>query len=203
MGMAKGEMANGKPKKGLIQLLRKFARDYQGLSAIEFALVFPVMATLYLGGTALTQGIVIKRKVTLVTRAVGDLTSQDTDIDNTEMNTIFSAAAAVMQPYPTTTLTLTITSLKVDKNGVGTVEWSNRSVNGGNFVQGRVAQSTMTLTDLAVPDTTVHFIMAEGTYTYTPPVGTSFVGTLPLSNTFYFRPRRVDCIKRNSTACTT
>jgi Flp pilus assembly protein TadG len=196
-------MANGKRKKGLIQLLRKFARDYQGISAIEFAFVFPVMATLYLGGTAITQGIVIKRKVTLVTRAVGDLTSQDTDINDTEMNTIFSAASAVLQPYPTTSLTMTITSVKVDKNGVGTVEWSNRSVNGGNFVQGREAQSTITLTDLAVPDKTVHFIMAEGSYSYTPTFGSNFVGTLSLANTFYFRPRRVDCIKRNSTACTT
>lgn len=196
-------MANAKPKQGLIRLLRKFARDHRGLSAIEFAFVFPVMATLYLGGTALTQGIVTKRKVTLVTRTVGDLTSQDSDINDTEMNTIFSAAAAVMQPYPTTSLTLTISSVKVDKNGVGTVEWSNRSVNGGNFVQGREAQSTMTLTELAVPDKTVHFIMAEGTYTYTPTFGSNFVGTLPLSNTFYFRPRRTDCIKRNTAACTT
>ncbi len=196
-------MTSGTPKKGLMRLLRRFAVDYQGVSAIEFAFVFPVMAALYLGGTALTQGIVIKRKVTLVTRTVGDLTSQDRDIDDTEMNLIFSAATAVLQPYSTNTLTLTITSLKVDKNGVGTVEWSNRSVNGANFVQGRPANSTITVTDLVVPNTTVHFIMAEGTYTYTPPVGSNFVSALPLSNTFYFRPRRVDCIKRNSTACTT
>jgi Flp pilus assembly protein TadG len=196
-------MTRSKPKKGLMQLLRKLARDCHGVSAVEFAIVFPVMAALYLGGTALTQGIVIKRKVTLVTRTVGDLTSQDTDISDTEMNTIFAAATAVLQPYSTATLTLTITSIKLDKNGIGTVEWSNRSVNGATFVQGRAANSTMTLTDLVVPNTTVHFIMAEGSYTYTPPIGRSFVGTLPLSNTFYFRPRRVDCIKRNSTACTT
>jgi Flp pilus assembly protein TadG len=196
-------MTNGKPKKGLIRLFRKFALDCQGLSAIEFAFVFPVMATLYLGGTAITQGIVIKRKVTLVTRAVGDLTSQDSDISDTEMNTIFSAAVAVMQPYPTTSLTLTISSVKVDKDGIGTVEWSNRSVNGGNFVQGREAQSTITLSELAVPDSTVSFIMAEGSYSYTPPVGSNFVGPLSLSNKFYFRPRRVTCIKRNSVACAT
>jgi len=47
-----------------------------------------------------------------------------------------------------------------------------------------------------------HVIMAEGSYTYTPTVGTSFIGTLPLAETFYLRPRRVVCITRNDVPCT-
>ncbi len=113
-------------------------------------------------------------------------------------------AATVMQPYPSQTLTLTVTSLKVDKNGVGTVEWSNKSINGANFLQGRALQSTVSVPNLAVPNTTVHFIMVEGNYTYTPPVGGEYISTLPLSNTFYLRPRRVpNCIKRNTAPCLT
>lgn len=196
-----------KSSKGIIQSLRKFARDCHGLSAIEFAFVFPVMASLYLGGTALTQGIVIKRKVTLVTRTAGDLASQETDITDAEMNTLLKSAAVVLDPYPTGTLTITLTGVKVDKNGVGKVRWSSKSTNKGDFVQGYVVGSTLADPDGALPklvvtDQTTDYIMVEGHYTYTPPVAQNIVGTIPLDNTFYLRPRRVLCITRNGVACT-
>lgn len=196
-----------KTSKGIIQLLRKFARDCHGLSAIEFAFVFPVMASLYLGGTALTQGIVIKRKVTLVTRTAGDLASQETDITDAEMNTLLKSAAVVLDPYPTATLTVTLTGVQVDKNGVGKVRWSSKSTNKADFIQGYVVGSTLADPDGALPklvvtDQSTDYIMVEGHYAYTPPVAQSMVGTVQLENTFYLRPRRVLCITRNSVACT-
>jgi Flp pilus assembly protein TadG len=196
-----------KSSKGILRLLRKFARDCHGLSAIEFAFVFPVMASLYLGGTALTQGIVIKRKVTLVTRTAGDLASQETDITDAEMNTLLKSAAVVMTPYPTALLTVTLTGVQVDKNGVGKVRWSSKSTNAANYVQGYTVGSTLpdpdgALAKLVVTNTSTDYIMVEGHYTYTPPVAQNLVGTIPLDNTFYLRPRRVLCITRNSVACT-
>lgn len=187
--------------KGILTSLRKLARDLRAVSAIEFALVFPVMAALFLGGTALTQGIVIKRKVTLATRAVGDLTSQDTCVTNAEMTNVFTAATAVFQPYSTNTMTLTVTSLNVDKDGNATVEWSDKTVNGGARETGRTTGSTVTLPDgVNVPNT--HVIMAEGSYTYTPIVNTSFMSSaIPLNETFYLRPRRVTAITRQATTC--
>jgi Flp pilus assembly protein TadG len=196
-----------KSSKGILRLLRKFARDCHGLSAIEFAFVFPVMASLYLGGTALTQGIVIKRKVTLVTRTAGDLASQETDITDAEMNTLLQSAAVVLDPYPTTTLTITLTAVQVDKNGVGKVRWSSKSVNKANFVQGYVVGSTLAdphgaLPQLVITGQSTDYLMVEGHYSYTPPVAQNIVGTLPLDEAFYLRPRRVLCITRNSVACT-
>lgn len=187
--------------KGVLISLRKLARDRRAVSAIEFALVFPLMAALFLGGTVLTQGIVIKRKVTLATRAIGDLTSQDTCVTNAEMTNVFTAATAVFQPYSTNSMTLMVTSLNVDKDGNATVEWSDKTVNGGARETGRTTGSTVTLPDgVNVPNT--HVIMAEGTYTYTPIVNTSFLSsTVPLSETFYLRPRRVTQITRQATTC--
>jgi Flp pilus assembly protein TadG len=191
----------GETKRGILRKLRSLARDCRGISAIEFAFVFPVMAALFLGGTAITQGIVIKRKVTLATRTVGDLASQDTNISDTEMDAIFTAATAVFQPYSTNSMTLMVTSLKVDDKGVATVEWSDKKVNGGTRETGRTTGDTVALPD-GVNQINTHVIMAEGSYTYTPTVGTSFIGTLPLAETFYLRPRRVVCITRNDVPCT-
>ncbi|MGH2550452.1 MAG: TadE/TadG family type IV pilus assembly protein, partial [Rhodanobacteraceae bacterium] len=77
----------------------RFARDKRGVSAVEFAIVLPFMAILYLGGTAVTQGIVIKRKVVLVAHTVGDLVARDNNITNAEVTAIFDAAKAVFAPY--------------------------------------------------------------------------------------------------------
>ena len=194
-------MAKKNQPRGILVSLRKFARDRHGISAIEFALVFPLMAALFLGATALTQGIVIKRKVTLATRTLGDLTSQDTCVTNDEITTIFTAATAVFQPYSTNTMTLTISSLNVDKDGNATVEWSDKTVNGGPRQTGRTANSPVTLpAGVNTPNT--HIILAEGSYTYTPIVATSFMSTMPLAETFYLRPRRVLQITRQATTCT-
>jgi Flp pilus assembly protein TadG len=192
---------NNSPK-GILISLRKLARDRRAVSAIEFALVFPLMAALFLGGTALTQGIVIKRKVTLATRTVGDLTSQDSCVTNDEMTNVFTAATAVFQPYSPNSMTLTVTSLNVDKDGNATVEWSDKTVNGGARETGRSTGSTYPLPDgVNTPNT--HVILAEGSYTYTPIVSTSFMTTVPLSETFYLRPRRVQTITRVATTCPT
>src|SRR5712692_8094544 len=87
-------------RQGFLTRIARFRRDSRGISAVEFAFVFPVMVVLFLGGTAMTQGVVLKRKTTLVTRTVGDLVSQYTQIVDTDMTSIFSAATAVINPYP-------------------------------------------------------------------------------------------------------
>jgi len=56
--------------------LRRFLADKRGVSAIEFAMLLPLMVTLYLGGAEVSQAIAIDRKMTLVARTLADLTSQ-------------------------------------------------------------------------------------------------------------------------------
>ncbi|HVT54706.1 MAG TPA: TadE/TadG family type IV pilus assembly protein [Xanthobacteraceae bacterium] len=191
---------SGKEKRGIRGKLRSLARDCRGISAIEFAFVFPIMAALFLGGTAITQGIVIKRKVTLATRTVGDLASQDKCITDNEMTAIFTAATAVFQPYSTNSMTLIVTSLKIDEDGNATVDWSDKTVNGGAREAGRTVGDTVAL-PAGINEPSTYVVMAEGSYTYAPTVGSSFVGTLPLSEKFYLRPRRVPNITRVATTC--
>ena len=46
-------------KPGLRGCLRRFARERDGVSAVEFALILPFMLTLYLGGSELGDGMAI------------------------------------------------------------------------------------------------------------------------------------------------
>ena len=66
----------------LSQRLACFAQDRRGTSAVEFAMLLPLLLTLYLGTFEISQGIGINRKVTLTTRTVADLASQVSSISD-------------------------------------------------------------------------------------------------------------------------
>src|SRR5262245_58985067 len=104
---------------------RYLRRDQRGISAVEFAMLAPLMVTLYLGGVEISEGIAIDRKVTLVARTLGDLVAQTSSVTTTDINNILGASAAVVQPYDDSKLKITITSVKIDSQGNATVSWSD------------------------------------------------------------------------------
>src|SRR5580704_9373645 len=104
--------------------LRRFARDRDGVSAVEFAIILPFMLTLYLGGVELGDGLAIKFKTTLAARTVTDLASQYVSINGTSMQNILGAASTVLQPYSTSGVVVTLTELTVNSSGKGVVQWS-------------------------------------------------------------------------------
>jgi Flp pilus assembly protein TadG len=164
--------------------LERFARDVRALSAVEFALILPLMVTLFLGGTELSQAIAVKRKAVLVNRTVADLVAQDSTITTAEMNAIFGASAQVVAPYSSANLKIVVSQVQVDSNGVAKIyQWSR-----AYQTTARAVDSTVTLpTGLNIPNT--YLIMAETSYTYTPPIGYTITGQISLTDTMYLRPR--------------
>lgn len=168
----------------LITLLRSFKRDRDGASAIEFAILAPLLIALYLGCVEITDGIAADRKVTLTAGALANLTSQSQTITVAGMTNILNASAAVIKPYSVGNLAATITCLKIDAAGVAKVKWS-ATLNGTARADG----STVTLpsADLAVPNS--YLVWSEVNYNYTPVVGYTISGTLALSDQMFMSPR--------------
>lgn len=177
---------------GIIQAIRNFRRDHRGVSAVEFAVLLPIMLTLYLGGSEITQAITIKRKTTLVTRAIGDLVAQDVNITDAEMTQIMSATTAVLAPYGTGSLKIKVSSVTIDSNGNAKVAWSDAFQD-----TKRATNEVVTLpTGLNIANTTL--IWAEASYTYTPPIGYAITGTITMTDKLYLRPRLVNSISRTA-----
>lgn len=172
---------------------RRFAGDTQGLSAVEFALLLPLMLTMYLGGSEVSQAITASRKVTLVSRTVADLASQSSSITNASMTNILDASAAVVSPFQGSKLKVTVSQVKIDASGNATIEWSD-TLHGTKHGTG----TSVTLpAALAVANTWL--IWTEAEYTYEPTFGSGITGTIPLKDQMYMRPRLSNSVTRTAT----
>lgn len=171
--------------------VRRFLRDKRGISAVEFAMLLPLMVTLYLGGVEVSQAVAIDRKVTLIARTVADLIAQVTSVNSTDMTDILAASAAVVAPYPDTKLKIVVSRVDIDGSSVAKVIWS-KTKNGS----ARAVNSTVTLPSaLTVANTSL--IWAETSYDYKPTIGYVITGTMTLKDQIFMRPRLSDTVACN------
>jgi Flp pilus assembly protein TadG len=163
------------------------------VSAVEFALLLPLMLTLYLGSTEVSTGIAINRKVTLTAHALADLASQYTSIDNSDMSNILNASSDIIAPYPVANLQAVVSELSINAQGVASVVWSD-TLNG---TARSVGQIVTIPTALAVPNS--YLILGEVQYSYKPPIGYVLTNTLTLQDHIYMRPRQSSSVARTAT----
>jgi Flp pilus assembly protein TadG len=168
------------------------ANDERGVSAVEFAMLVPLMLSLYLGAVEISQGIGADRKVTLTARTVADLVSQVSSVNNNDMTNSLNAASAVMAPFPSSSLKVVVSSVSIDAQGKATIAWSD-TLNGTARSKG----STVTLPSaLAIPNSSL--IWSEVQFSYKPVIGYVVTGTLNLKDQIYMRPRVSDSVARTT-----
>jgi Flp pilus assembly protein TadG len=176
---------------GLSRQISALRRDRKGVSAVEFAMVLPLMVLLYVGAVETSQAVAIQRKITLATRTVADLASQATSISGADALGIEKAAFAVIAPFPEGPLNGSVSAVNIDANGIARVAWSDKIGAG----KPQPLNSTVPLpAALVVPNS--QLIWSELKYTYTPDFGGARFGPFDLSEQIYMRPRLSDTISR-------
>jgi Flp pilus assembly protein TadG len=190
------------------QAIRRLGRDRRGVSAVEFAMLAPIMVGLYLGCTEISDGVAVDRKVSLTAATLANLaascnssnansgscpvnTTPPYNISTTEMNNILDASTAIISPYSTSNLKMTLSCINIDSNKVATVKWT-ATRNGGTGGSVNVPA--------ALREVPRQLLYSEVSYAYTPTIGYSITGTLTLSDRMYMAPR-VDAPAYNGIAC--
>jgi Flp pilus assembly protein TadG len=172
--------------------LARFANERRGLAAVEFALLLPVMITLYLGSVEATTAVAIERKVSLTAHTVADLASQYTSISSSDMSNILNASTDIIAPYAAANLQVVVSELYVNAQGQASVVWSD-TLNGTALT---VGQSVTVPTSLAVPNT--YLILGQASYSYNPTYGYVMTGTMTLSDQIFMAPRQSTSISVTS-----
>ena len=173
---------------------KRFGTDERGVSAVEFAILLPLMMTLLLGGMEVSNGVAANRKAVLVSRTVADLVSQAKVVNNADMTNILNAARAVLAPFPAAQCKIVVTSVTIDANLKATVQWSDATSNATARAVGEVVTVPA---GVAAANTTL--IWAEVTYPYTPEIGYVISGTLNLRDQIFMRPRLSASVTRQRT----
>ena len=180
-------------------LIGRFGRDRRGNAAVEFAVVVPLMLTLFFGTVEFSSGVAASRKVTLIARTMSDLVSQSSSVTSTDLTNFRTTGDAVMYPFPLTDLKTRVSQIYVDPATLsGKVIWSK-----GSGMADRAAGSTVTVpTALQVGGT--YLIYSEVSYQYVPAVGYVMAKAgVSLSDQTFTRPRVSLCVLHGTTVCGT
>ena len=168
----------------------RFRRARRGSSAVEFALILPVLLMVWAGMSEMSHAIDNWRKVTLLARTVADLTAQgDTQnpIRASLMTDILSSAANVLRPFDATNAKIVVSAMGVDITNLNLVPRVCSSTASSNTT----ARATGPAAGLTVPagyrTNGVRYMLAEVSMTYTPMIGSALLKILPgLGSTITF-----------------
>ena len=179
----------------LAVMLRRLRRREDGVSAVEFALILPVMLVLFFGCVEVGDALTIDRKVAHVASTLSDLVTQSKSVTSTDVSNIFSAASSIMSPYSSAALKMKISGVTVDSTGKATVTWSKASNDTA------LAKGTVLTMPTAMMTPSTFTVVAEVHYPYTPTVGYVMTGSFDLTSTFYLRPRLSTTICLDTSTC--
>ena len=166
--------------------LKRFPAAERGIAAVEFALILPFMAMMYLGGFEVMQEISANRQVSLTASTIAEIVSQYSTISQSQtMPGILAASTSTLAPFSAANAVVTVSVINIDATGkIATIAWSQASSGSG-----RVKGSTITLpAALYTPNGTV--ILGETSYSYVPVIDFLHTGSSTLYSSIYMLPRQ-------------
>lgn len=166
-------------------LFRRLAGDDRGISAVEFALLAPVVIAFYLGLSEFCQGYMAQKRMGHVASAVADLVAQEESVTTANLDDIFDIGGLIMKPFSTSALKQRVSSVTRTGNQVK-VDWSR-----GDGLTALSKGAVITVpTDLLADGQSV--IVSEATYDYDSPADYLMPGLTKFTHTYYLRPRVTD-----------
>ena len=172
--------------------LRRFWRHQGGIAVLEFALVLPVLMTLFYGTVEITRYILITQKVEKLAHAVADMTSQEQTATKSALDQVMAASGNIMQPFAVSgsTSTIFITAMYLAP-GTTTPQVMWRYQGGGTYAAS--SQLGSVGGPATVPgftfDDRENLIAAEVYYQFSPLISSQFFGTTTVYRTAYYKPR--------------
>ena len=177
------------PSHGFITRLRQLAVDRSGVGAVEFALIVPLLLSLYITSFELTVGLSISKRITHSASTIADLVTRETGVDKALLATMEPVARSIFTPYAADDLDIKVTGVKIDATGNPTVDLSWSSTDVATYVDG---SSVNVPTEMRTPNS--FLIHAEVSVShellmFMSGITPSEVREFTMSRDFFFRQR--------------
>jgi Flp pilus assembly protein TadG len=202
--------------KKLLQALRKTGRvksaaaNKDGAAAVEFAMLLPVMITLFFGTVETTLALLCRADVSNMAATAADLISQANTTTTADISNVYAAAGTLLYPYysggatgkPTIRLTSVIyDSGAGDPTTTGKVAWSCTQLGNGTLTPASRSKDNPVTFNQALITVNGSVLMAEIAYNYASPTTKVVTGAINMTNNFYTKPRRVAQIPAPTGGC--
>ncbi|WP_246591708.1 TadE/TadG family type IV pilus assembly protein [Aminobacter anthyllidis] len=179
---------------------RALVGDKRGVAAIEFAIIAPLLLSLYFVTMEVSQGIETNKKVSRVGSMVADLVTQQQTIKKSEIDAIMKIGESILQPYNRSVGKIVITAIEITDEATPKVKvvWSRKLVNGVASVDAPKEAPTTVPAALKIKGT--FLIRVKSDLEYKPVItwaaeskpalglAAAFDG-ISMSETYYLRPR--------------
>jgi Flp pilus assembly protein TadG len=206
----------------LSRLARRCKASTQGVAAIEFAMIVPIMGVMFIGAVELSQAITVDRRVTQAASSTADLVARwspasgaPNGIPQSEIADIMRVGGYIVAPYDQKPLQIVIRSIQSSPTSATNTKqaWSCTFNGTGNTLSCACSNTTYSLPPNLVT-TLDSVVISDTTYAYKPLVfdyfmkkgfgsGSSGNGIYTLSETIYLKPRSqtVNLLQTNNTPC--
>ncbi|MCF6276091.1 MAG: pilus assembly protein [Robiginitomaculum sp.] len=166
-------------------LAKRIRDDKDGVAAIEFAFVAPVMIALYLGLAEVSMLISADRNVSHAASVTGDLATQEEALTEDEIEEIFNASLAVVGASYTNSqrISVDVISFEVDSDG------DTQEVGYAKLGSGFNSKFDPSGTSATLLNQTSGLVVTRVSYDYISPSRT-FVQSPTLKETFMLKPRK-------------
>lgn len=170
---------------------RRLARSVfgcrQGVVAIEFALIVPVMLAMFAGLTEICEVLSAERRINQIAVATADLVAQDESVSTSAMTDIYAADTAIIAPYDSSSLKILTCAIYVDSSGKEVVRWC-KGLNDTALSAGTASPVTV---DAALMASSEDMVVVRVNYAFSSPF-TSLLALhaqYSLGRTYFERPR--------------
>lgn len=187
-----------------VSALARFSKARDGVAAVEFALLAPLLVTMMLGSIEITHSLWASGKLNQATDSVNDLISRTANLDTGSFNNLLAAAPLILKPYPQNDLKMIVTSAigclqdatDPDSDMTYYVLWSKGWKNGATIASPHAVDSLFSKQpdSLKLADGET-LIVTEGTYTYEPRIARKIGSEIPMDSIAYNQPRETDRVR--------
>jgi Flp pilus assembly protein TadG len=184
-----------------MRAFRPFRKAQDGMAAVEFALLLPVMITLFFGMCETSLALLCRADVSIMASTASDLIAQESTTQTSDLSNVYAAAGTVLFPYynPGTTgsqaPTIRITSVNYDTTTNSTTEgkigWTCTQSGSGSLNPATRSPGQTVNLPQAIMTSNSSVIMAEVAYSYASPTSKIITGPINMTNIWYTKPRRV------------
>jgi Flp pilus assembly protein TadG len=180
--------------RALAAFSRRFKRDRNGVAAVEFAMIAPVLLLILLGCIEISRMISMDRRLGIVTHMTADLIAREKELDAAGFKALMNSIEHVMRPYDATSLGLRM--IEVGSSATNPNDTRVFMSFAHNTTQSPLAAcAAYKLPTTGLLGVNAFAVVVETTYTYTPLFAQFITGPMTWTDRSVQSPRH-SCVNK-------